>query len=267
MPISRPTTAHLLTIYRTPSSLPYVFFPVTQDIDSPAFKNSNGLWWGRTWHMQTPLETLGSGSTMVFELRDGQVKIAIQKEVKRGPAGKHFHEHGTYVLSGLHLTEGPYSPLWYHSFFSGFNNEWITECAHYYAAGLLLCPTPSPLTQPLLPPTPPPTRLNKINHHCHRRRAQGGGGKKVICWGALPLDPDHLNTQPEQLSTYLAPTDPVRLIRARDSEHGSSSQSVGCYGVAAAVGKGASSSSPSSSSSLPLRTDAALAAEVCLTRC
>eukprot|EP00903_Cladosiphon_okamuranus_P008594 g8243.t1 len=125
-----------------------------QDIDSPEIKTASELWWGRTWHMQTPLETLGSGSTMVFELRVVQ-----------------------------------------------------------------------------------------------------GGNKKTICWGALPLDPDHLNTQPEQLSTYLAPTDPVRLIRARDLD----SSSTGCYGAGA--GKGGSASS------LPLRTDAALAAEVCLTRC
>lgn len=45
----------------------------TQDIDCPALKTSKSLWWGRTWHMQTPLETLGSSSTMVFELRDLQV--------------------------------------------------------------------------------------------------------------------------------------------------------------------------------------------------
>eukprot|EP00752_Nemacystus_decipiens_P004997 g4543.t3 len=124
-----------------------------QNIDSPAFQTSSGLWWGRTWHMQTPLETLGSGSSMVFELRDGQ----------------------------------------------------------------------------------------------------GGSNNKAICWGALPLDPDHLNTQPEQLTTYLAPTDPVRLMKARDREL-DPAQSAGCYGVVAGVGG-------SSSSSLPLRTDVALSAE------
>lgn len=37
-------------------------------------KSSKYLWWGRSWHMQTPLETLGSGSFMVFELRDLQVR-------------------------------------------------------------------------------------------------------------------------------------------------------------------------------------------------
>jgi len=46
----------------------------TQNVLSPEIKYSSKLWWGRTWHMQTPLETLGPGSTMVFELRDIQVK-------------------------------------------------------------------------------------------------------------------------------------------------------------------------------------------------
>lgn len=44
-----------------------------QAIKPPALSTSTYVWWGRTWHMQTPLETLGSGSTMVFELRDVQV--------------------------------------------------------------------------------------------------------------------------------------------------------------------------------------------------
>ncbi|CAM9491761.1 unnamed protein product [Scytosiphon promiscuus] len=120
-----------------------------QEFEAPAMKSSSYLWWGRSWHMQTPLETLGSGTFVVFELRDLQ-----------------------------------------------------------------------------------------------------GGNKKAICWGALPLDPDHLNTQPEQLSTYLAPTDPTRLsTRAIGS---------GCYGVAGGINvKGGS---------LPLRTDATLAADVFLTR-
>lgn len=113
-----------------------------------------------------------------------------------------------------------------------------------------------------LPPSGPNLKPNHL-------RAQGGS-RKFICWGALPLDPDHLNTQPEQLSTYGAPTDPVRLMRAlgRDRDLDDSPPSAGCYGIA--VGMGGSSSSSSSSSSLPpppLRTDAALAAEVCLTRC
>lgn len=45
-----------------------------QAIEPPALSASTYLWWGRTWNMQTPLETLGSGSTVVFELRDVQVR-------------------------------------------------------------------------------------------------------------------------------------------------------------------------------------------------
>ena len=51
---------------------PLCSFHAKQDIASPEIKYSSKLWWGRTWHMQTPLETLGPGSTMVFELRDVQ---------------------------------------------------------------------------------------------------------------------------------------------------------------------------------------------------
>ncbi|CAN0006552.1 unnamed protein product, partial [Ectocarpus sp. 6 AP-2014] len=112
-----------------------------QELDSPTLFSSMYLWWGRTWHMQTPLETLGPGSSMVFELRDIQ-----------------------------------------------------------------------------------------------------GGSKKAICWGALPLDPDHLNTQPEKLSTYLAPVDPARLMAVA---FGSGGRGGGFW---------------------PLRADAALTADVSLTR-
>lgn len=31
----------------------------------------------------------------------------------------------------------------------------------------------------------------------------------VVCWGALPLDQDKLNTQFEILPTFMPPTDPV----------------------------------------------------------
>lgn len=91
-------------------------------------------------------------------------------------------------------------------------------------------------------------------------RATQGGNEKTICWGALPLDPDHLNTQPEQLSTYLAPSDPARLMRARAAVEAS----PGCYGTVSGGGGGGAGSG--SSSSL-IRTDASLGAEVCLTRC
>lgn len=121
-----------------------------------------------------------------------------------------------------------------------------TQPCEGHTHGTLLYPLPLPL---MLAVTPPPNNKPTSN------RLQGAN-KKAICWGVLPLNPDHLNTQPEKLSTYLAPTDPARLMRARDLD----SFSAGCYGVAA-VGKGGSSSSP------PLHTDAALAAEVCLTGC
>lgn len=83
-----------------------------------------------------------------------------------------------------------------------------------------------------------------------RNAGTQGGSRKAICWGALPLDPDHLNTQPEQLSTYLAPTDPTRL----------SSRNVasGCYGGVSGIS--------TKGGSWPLRTDATLAADVFLTR-
>ncbi|CAM9893951.1 unnamed protein product [Ectocarpus fasciculatus] len=115
-----------------------------QEFDSPTLFSSMYLWWGRTWHMQTPLETLGPGSSMVFELRDIQ-----------------------------------------------------------------------------------------------------GGSKKPICWGALPLDPDHLNTQPEKLSTYLAPVDPARLMAVAFGGGGGGGGRGGLW---------------------PLRADAALTADVSLAR-
>lgn len=34
---------------------------------------TNYFWWAQTWHMRTPLETLGPGSMVIFELRDLQV--------------------------------------------------------------------------------------------------------------------------------------------------------------------------------------------------
>ncbi|CAM9455312.1 unnamed protein product [Phaeothamnion confervicola] len=41
-----------------------------QDVCLPAITRPNYLWWAHTWHMQTPLETLGKNSFVVFELRD-----------------------------------------------------------------------------------------------------------------------------------------------------------------------------------------------------
>lgn len=39
-----------------------------QDIVVPILTGSDYLWWAHSWHMQTPLETLGAGSIVVFEL-------------------------------------------------------------------------------------------------------------------------------------------------------------------------------------------------------
>lgn len=41
-----------------------------QDIVVPSFKRPNYLWWAQTWHMRTPLETLGKESFVAIELRD-----------------------------------------------------------------------------------------------------------------------------------------------------------------------------------------------------
>lgn len=44
-----------------------------KDVTSPVLALMNYFWWAQTWHMRTPLETLGPGSMIVFELRDLQV--------------------------------------------------------------------------------------------------------------------------------------------------------------------------------------------------
>lgn len=36
----------------------------------PAMASRDHLWWAHTWHMQTPLETLGAGSFVSFELKE-----------------------------------------------------------------------------------------------------------------------------------------------------------------------------------------------------
>jgi Cytoskeletal adhesion/PH domain/Ankyrin repeats (3 copies) len=41
-----------------------------QDLVLPSLTRPNYLWWAHTWHMQTPLETLGPNSVVIFELRD-----------------------------------------------------------------------------------------------------------------------------------------------------------------------------------------------------
>ena len=40
-----------------------------QDMTLPITVGGDYLWWAQTWHMQTPLETLGAGSFVAFELR------------------------------------------------------------------------------------------------------------------------------------------------------------------------------------------------------
>ena len=41
-----------------------------QDIVEPAVTRSNYLWWGSTYHMQTPLENLSTGAVILIELKD-----------------------------------------------------------------------------------------------------------------------------------------------------------------------------------------------------
>jgi hypothetical protein len=48
----------------------------------PCVTRPNYLWWAQTWHMQTPLETLGAGSTVLFELRD-QVTLYSEMLLRR----------------------------------------------------------------------------------------------------------------------------------------------------------------------------------------
>lgn len=41
-----------------------------QDVTVPIITTPEYLWWAQTWHMQTPLETLGAGSFIAFELKE-----------------------------------------------------------------------------------------------------------------------------------------------------------------------------------------------------
>ncbi|CAM9114978.1 unnamed protein product, partial [Pylaiella littoralis] len=41
-----------------------------QDVTVPVMTSPEYLWWAHTWHMQTPLETLGVGSFVSFELKE-----------------------------------------------------------------------------------------------------------------------------------------------------------------------------------------------------
>mmetsp|Transcript_16662 Transcript_16662/g.23589 ORF Transcript_16662/g.23589 Transcript_16662/m.23589 type:complete len:1681 (+) Transcript_16662:67-5109(+) len=41
-----------------------------QDIPTASLIRPGYFWWGKTWHMQTPLETIGEGSYVIFELKD-----------------------------------------------------------------------------------------------------------------------------------------------------------------------------------------------------
>ena len=41
-----------------------------QDVIYPAVMRNNFIWWGWTWHMQTPVENMAPGSIAVVELRD-----------------------------------------------------------------------------------------------------------------------------------------------------------------------------------------------------
>ena len=50
---------------------------VVQEIDTPAMVKTDSIWWGYTWHMQTPLENVGSDfSILVKFLHDGNTHAA-----------------------------------------------------------------------------------------------------------------------------------------------------------------------------------------------
>ena len=52
-----------------------------QDMTRPITVGGDYLWWAQTWHMQTPLETLGAGSFVAFELRE---KVCQQLSLRSG---------------------------------------------------------------------------------------------------------------------------------------------------------------------------------------
>lgn len=47
-----------------------MIFSLQQDVTVPIMTSPEYLWWAHTWHMQTPLETLGAGSFVAFELKE-----------------------------------------------------------------------------------------------------------------------------------------------------------------------------------------------------
>ena len=51
-------------------SVSRLFTDRKQDVTVPIMTNPEYLWWAHTWHMQTPLETLGAGSFVAFELKE-----------------------------------------------------------------------------------------------------------------------------------------------------------------------------------------------------
>lgn len=86
--------------------------------------------------------------------------------------------------------------------------------------------------------------------HSHETFTQAGEKNNVLCWGALPLDHDLLDTKPERMSTFLPPTDPAKLSKTR--------RSSGCLGLATGGSKRDSDAPPAA--------DASLSGDVILTR-
>lgn len=54
-----------------------------QDVTVPIITTPEYLWWAHTWHMQTPLETLGAGSFVAFELKEKVLTLVFLSRNKR----------------------------------------------------------------------------------------------------------------------------------------------------------------------------------------
>ena len=66
----------------------------------PAFSRSSYLWWGWTWHMQTPIEHLSPGSFAVFELRERCLNPKTQAWEAVGLAWAVLHLDDSSIDSG-----------------------------------------------------------------------------------------------------------------------------------------------------------------------
>lgn len=62
--------------------------------------NPEYLWWAHTWHMQTPLETLGAGSFVAFELKEKVgLGTRLVEVICRTPSGDKQAESRNYRVS------------------------------------------------------------------------------------------------------------------------------------------------------------------------